>query len=171
MSQNSVRVGIIGAGGNTRGRHIPNLQQIEGVEVVSVCNRSRESSKRAADEFDIPEHLDVLADMACGAQAHFLVSSIAGLSGPNEVFLFGTKGVLRFSGSVLQGGRRGEDELHEIEIPARFRGGWRVEEEFINAIRGEEAIKLTTFEDGVRYMAFTEAVTDSLRTGTAIALQ
>ena len=26
----------------------------------------------------IPDHLDVLAEMACGAQAHFVVSSVAG---------------------------------------------------------------------------------------------
>ena len=55
MSQESIRVGVIGAGANTRTKHIPNLQAIDGVEVVSVCNRSRDSSQRAADEFGIPQ--------------------------------------------------------------------------------------------------------------------
>ena len=32
MAQETVKVGIIGAGGNTRSRHIPGLQAIEGVE-------------------------------------------------------------------------------------------------------------------------------------------
>jgi predicted dehydrogenase len=45
-----------------------------------------------------------------------------------------------------------------VEIPPGQRGGWRVEEEFIAAIRGEQPVRLTTFEDGVRYMEFTEAV-------------
>lgn len=40
--------------------------------------------------------------------------------------------------------------------------GWRVEEEFIGAIRGEEPIRLTTFETGVRYMRFTDAIHASL---------
>ena len=36
-------------------RHIPGFQAIEGVEVVSVCNRSRESGQRVADQFGIPK--------------------------------------------------------------------------------------------------------------------
>ena len=37
-----IHVGVVGAGGNTKARHIPGLQAIDGVEVVSVCNRSRQ---------------------------------------------------------------------------------------------------------------------------------
>ena len=51
----TIRVGIIGAGKNTRTKHIPGLQAIEGVEIVGVCNRSVESSQRVADEFGIPQ--------------------------------------------------------------------------------------------------------------------
>ena len=50
-----LRVGVVGAGANTRRLHIPGLQKIEGVEVVSVANRSRESSERVAQEFNIPK--------------------------------------------------------------------------------------------------------------------
>ena len=49
-------------------------------------------------------------------------------------------------------------------------GGWRVEEEFINAIRGTEQIKLTDFATGVRYMEFTEAVAKSAASGSPVAL-
>jgi len=49
-----VRVGLIGAGANTRSRHIPGLQEIEGVEIVSVANRTPESSRAVASEFSIP---------------------------------------------------------------------------------------------------------------------
>lgn len=48
--------------------------------------------------------------------------------------------------------------------------GWRVEEEFISAIRGHEKIKFTTFEDGVKYMEFTDAVAISSMTGQAVEL-
>ena len=59
MSNNeTIRVGIVGAGNNTRLRHIPGLQEIEGVEIVSVVNRSRESSQRVASEFGIPKVYD-----------------------------------------------------------------------------------------------------------------
>ena len=49
-----IRIGIVGAGANTRRHHIPNFQALPGVEVVSVVNRSRESSERVAEEFGIP---------------------------------------------------------------------------------------------------------------------
>ena len=48
-----IKIGVIGAGENTRKFHIPNFQKIEGVEVISVCNRSKESGQKVADEFSI----------------------------------------------------------------------------------------------------------------------
>ena len=341
MAQETVKVGIIGAGGNTRSKHIPGLQAIEGVEIVGVCNRSQESSQRVADEFGIPktysdwqeairdsdtnaivigtwpymhcratvaalradkhvmcearmamnareahimrmasrqkthliaqivpspmtlrvdntirrfiaegylgdilavearaggafldsesplqwrqdfdlsglnimsmgiwyealmrwvgeatrimamgktfakmrpdadgvmrsvripEHIDVVGDLACGAQLHIQVSNVAGLAGAPEVYLFGSDGTLRFSGNKLYGGQKGDAELNEIDIPDAETGGWRVEEEFVNAIRGEEVITHTDFDTGVKYMEFTEAVTRSMQSGKAITL-
>ena len=55
MTTQSLRVGVIGAGANTRTKHIPGLQAIDGVEVVKVCNRSQESGQRVADELGIPQ--------------------------------------------------------------------------------------------------------------------
>lgn len=49
-----MRIGLIGAGANTRQRHIPGFRAVEGVEIVTVCNRSLESSRRVAQEFGIP---------------------------------------------------------------------------------------------------------------------
>ena len=53
MIDQTVRIGIVGAGANTKSRHIPLLKAIEGVQIVSVCNRTPDSSKRAAAEFSI----------------------------------------------------------------------------------------------------------------------
>ena len=341
MAQTAVKVGIIGAGGNTRSKHIPGLQAIEDVEIIGVCNRSQESSQRVADEFGIPktygnwqdaigdpdtnaivigtwpymhcratvaalradkhvmcearmamnakeahimrmvsrqkthliaqivpspmtlrvdntikrliaedyigdvlaiearaggafldsesplqwrqdfdlsglnimsmgiwyealmrwvgeatrimaigktfvkmrpdadgvmrsvripEHIDVVGDLACGAQLHIQVSTVAGLAGAPEVYLFGSNGTLRFSGNKLYGGQEGDAELTEMDIPDAEAGGWRVEEEFVNAIRGNEVITHTDFDTGVKYMEFTEAVTRSMQSGTAITL-
>ncbi len=49
-----IRIGLIGAGGNTRLRHIPGLRAIAGVEIVAVCNRRPQSAHAVAREFDIP---------------------------------------------------------------------------------------------------------------------
>ncbi|MCW5548482.1 MAG: Gfo/Idh/MocA family oxidoreductase [Opitutaceae bacterium] len=64
---NRLRIGIVGAGANTRERHIPGLRSCPGVEIVAVVNRSRESSERAARELDIPRvgaHWRELAESA-----------------------------------------------------------------------------------------------------------
>jgi predicted dehydrogenase len=53
-----LRIGLIGAGANTRQMHIPGLRRQPGVEVTGVANRSRESSQRVADEFSIPRVFD-----------------------------------------------------------------------------------------------------------------
>jgi predicted dehydrogenase len=118
----------------------------------------------------VPEHLDVIADMACGAQAHFQQSSVTGLAGESEAFVFGSTGTLRFSQDRLYGGQAGDMRLEEIDIPAEQAGAWRVEEEFVNAIRGRETITHTSFEDGVKYRQFTEAVARSMVAGAAVAL-
>ena len=118
----------------------------------------------------VPDHLDVIADMACGAQMHLLLSNVAGLIGPPEALVFGSEGTLRYSGDALFGGRRGDRALREIPIPSEEQGGWRVEAEFTNAIRGVEPVTHTTFEDGVKYMEFTEAVARSAAEGRGIAL-
>lgn len=340
MSNQVIRVGIIGAGANTRLMHIPGLQAIDGVEVVGVCNRSRESSQKVADEFGIkkiydrwtqviddpqvdaivigtwpymhctctlagldagkhvltearmaanadearqmfaaskrrpdlttqvvpvvlgaektaqrliaegylgdvlvvehhvdsgafldcesplrwrqnfdlngvnviwlgvtyeviqrcvghatrvmasgetfvkmrkdgagglaavrvPEHLDILADMACGAKLHVQQSDVTALMEGGGTYFFGSEGTLRLNGDDLYGGQRGDTALKPIKVPADEKLTWRVEEEFIGAIRGTETVTYTPFEDGVKYMEFTEAATRSMLTGQAVPL-
>jgi predicted dehydrogenase len=51
----NLRIGVIGAGANTRSKHLPGFQAIPGVEVAVVCNQSRESGERVAKEFGIPK--------------------------------------------------------------------------------------------------------------------
>jgi predicted dehydrogenase len=132
--------------------------------------RMRKEAGGAMRAVRVPEHLDVLADMACGAQAHIRMSNVSGLAGPAAAWLFGSAGTLRFSENRLYGGRRGDSALAEIAIPDAEAGGWRVEEEFVNAIRGREPVTHTSFEDGVKYMEFTEAVARSMASSAAVAL-
>ena len=92
------------------------------------------------------------------------------LAPPPEARLFGAEGRAAAEANArrLSGGRRGDKALSEIAIPAERRIGWRVEEEFVNAIRGTEKITRTNFEDGVRYMEFTDAVAKSAASGQAV---
>ena len=58
MENGIIRVGLIGAGANTRLRHIPGLREQEGVEIVAVANRSRASGEAIASEYEIPTVYD-----------------------------------------------------------------------------------------------------------------
>ena len=55
MTQDELRIGIVGAGQIVRNRHLPGFRQLPDVRVVAVCNRHRESAVRVAREWDIPK--------------------------------------------------------------------------------------------------------------------
>ncbi|MCH8922270.1 MAG: Gfo/Idh/MocA family oxidoreductase [Planctomycetes bacterium] len=63
MSMNTIRIGIVGLGANTRLRHVPGLRACEDVEIVGVCNRQAESTAAAAREFDIPQTYERWEDL------------------------------------------------------------------------------------------------------------
>lgn len=140
--------------------------------MTRVLVKQRKDAQGVLRSITVPDHVDILAEMACGAEAHFQFSAVTGLSPGAEVWLFGTEGTIRYEASSdkLFGGKRGEKQLKELPVLPHLAAGWRVEEEFINAIRGQEKVKLTTFGDGLKYMQFTEAVTRSALSGAAVSV-
>ena len=123
----------------------------------------------------VPDHVEVLADLANGAIARMHWSSVAGFMPGPEIWLYGSEGTLRVvqrgrDDLVLTGGKRGDKEMSPIEIPADKTYRWRVEEEFVGAIRGQEPVRRTSFVDAVGYMDFTEAVHISSREGRRVYL-
>ena len=145
---------------------------------TNVTHRIGESGRRLA--VAVPDHAEVLCEMAFGGLMHMRFSAVAGLEYPHQVWIFGSEGTLNVTFDIfknedaslnrVRGGRRGDQALSEIEVPADKRGRWRVEEEFVNAIRGLEQVSRTTFEDGVRYMELTEAVTRSAQSHRTVHL-
>jgi predicted dehydrogenase len=126
----------------------------------------------ARSAIQVPDHVEALLDLPGGALGRIHLSAVAGFMPGPEIWLFGTDGTLRFEqqDERLSGARKGQAGLQPIDIPADKRGAWRVEEEFIGAIRGTESVRLTTFADGVRYMDFTEAVHQSSAEGRTVHL-
>src|SRR5437868_2192903 len=59
----TLRIGWIGAGANTRSRHIPGLKAIEDVAIVAVCNRRPGSTAAAAREFGIAKSYERWQDL------------------------------------------------------------------------------------------------------------
>jgi predicted dehydrogenase len=140
-------------------------QRVTAMTKIAVPRRK--DAAGASHEVRVPDHVDILAQLRGGAIGHLRFSSVTGLAPASEAWIFGSEGTLRLEADTLRltGGRRGESTLREIPVPPKTRIGWRVEEEFVNAIRGREKIARTSFEDGVRYMEFTDAVTRSATTG------
>jgi predicted dehydrogenase len=61
-----LRIGLIGAGANTRARHIPGLLALPDVALTAVCNRRPESTAAVARDFNIPRTFERWQDvLAC----------------------------------------------------------------------------------------------------------
>ena len=136
---------------------------------VNVPYRLDEDGNRVG--VTIPDHVDIICQLVNGAQAHMRFSNVTGLSPGNEVWLYGSEGTLHLDQRLnVSGGKRGDPQLSEIANPPEMQYDWRVEEEFISAVRGQEPVTHTPFHVGVHYMEWTEAVTRSAQTGQAISL-
>ena len=119
----------------------------------------------------IPDHLDVMYELASGAQVHMRFSATTGLSTGNQIWLYGSEGTIQIGpGQTVLAGRRGDDRLSEVPNPEDKRASYRVEEEFTNAIRGREQVKHNSFEVGVHYMEWTEAVARSAQSWHSVSL-
>ena len=125
--------------------------------------------------YDVPDYVAILAEFPGRVHATIEVSSFAVAGNSNGALLFGTEGTLRvdFDGKRLSMARPGAGAADWTPVEPRDderRPEWRVEAEFIGAINGEEEVRLTDFATAARYMAFTDAVHESARTGVRIAL-
>jgi len=119
----------------------------------------------------IPDHFDILYELPNGAQIHMRMSETTGLSAGNQTWLHGSEGTIHVDARQnILAGRRGDGELAQIPNPPEGQAVYRVEEEFVNAIRRLEEVTQLTFEAGAHYMEWTEAVQLSARSGEAVHL-
>ena len=123
-----------------------------------------------------PDSVQVIATLADGARASYHFSGAATFGQTTAIHLYGTAGALHYDllherilGANKRGGQKA-DELFEMPIPADKARSWRVEADFVDAIRLGTPVTLTDFATGVAYMEFTEAVARSAAEGTAVEL-
>lgn len=123
-------------------------------------------------DVDIPDAITVVARQADGANAVYHISGAAGFGGPNRIEAYGDAGTIAYNlaGDTIMVGRIGEKELAPVAIPSDKAGGWRVEADFVDAIRTGRPVVFTNFSDGVKYMQFTEAARRSAETGQRVWL-
>ncbi len=143
---------------------------------VTAMSKVHAPQRRAADGEMVSkggaDHVDVLYEVANGAQVHLRVSTTTALAGGSRTWFFGSEGTISVEGGRILGGRRGDSELREIPDPPQEPGVRRVgvEERFINTIRGTAENTTESLEIGVDYMEFSEAVHRSAQTGRAVNL-
>lgn len=120
---------------------------------------------------DVADSLGIVATLRSGALAVFHFSGAVHFGGENRIELYGSEGTLVYpiSSHRILGARAGESELRPIEIPADLAREWRAEADFVDAIRDGTPVS-PDFEEGLRYIEFTEAVYRSARSGKAVRL-
>ena len=119
----------------------------------------------------IADHVNVLYELANGAQVHMRMSATTGLSTGNQIWIYGSEGTIHIDQQQdVFAGRKGDDQLSEVPNAVEEQAHYRVEEQFTNAIRGTEQVDMVPFETGVHYMEWTEVVVRSAQTGQAVYL-
>jgi predicted dehydrogenase len=141
-----------------------------------ICKPHRPAGIDGRTQATVADSLQILTEIptASGtARGMYHLSGVT-LFGPgNQIHLYGSAGTLKATFGAAEEiliGQAGDSKLQRLEVPEQERGGWRVEEEFIAAIRGTEPIRFTDFATGVRYMEFTESVSLSVSANAPIEL-
>ena len=134
--------------------------------------KSRKDDSGSTRFITVPDYVQVLSEIESGPVMHIRIGKTLGHSGGDYLTMFGTEATIRLDTQTtrLYSAKKGEENMAEISISSEQEGYWRVEEEFVNSIRGQETVTHTSFEDGVKYMEFTDAVHISSRTGETVQL-
>ena len=126
-----------------------------------------------------PDSVQVLAVLENGARAVYQFSGVTPFGQGAGITLYGSEGVLHYdlvTDRIRGASRRhgtapaGRDHLPEVPIPEEKARAWRVEADFVDAIRQGTPVRFTDFATGVNYMEFTEAVARSAESGEAVDL-
>jgi predicted dehydrogenase len=120
---------------------------------------------------EYPDTLTIAAQMSNGAQAAYEFSEVVRHPPAQRLEMYGSDGTLVWDvgEQQLYGAQTGQAGLPALPIPDDLRGKWQVEADFVAAIRQGRAV-WPTFEDGLKYMTFTEAAVQSAATGRAVSL-
>ena len=73
---------------------------------------------------------------------------------------------------VVQAGKLGDRALHVVDIPPELQDEWRVEEDFLAAVKSKGRVQPhPNFDDGLGYMRVVQAVADSRSRNEWVAIK
>jgi predicted dehydrogenase len=128
---------------------------------------------RQGYEIRIPDMVVVLCKFENGMEGVMEFSGVALFENSDRLQVFGNQGMLSydFSSDRITGARLGEKDAAEIEISPEIEQRWRVEEDFIAAVRSPGSIQpQPSFALGVQYMRVVQAVADSVANGSEVQI-
>ncbi len=116
---------------------------------------------------DVPDSFGVFADLARGARVTYAFSALAQGAEQPAISVYGSRGTLHWSmGDTARWAHHGRPWEQLDPDPGTDRG-WRVEADFVDSIRTSAPVRLTNFDDGLKYMAFIDAAWTSWQLGVA----
>ncbi len=122
-------------------------------------------------DVQVPDIVQVTGEWGDGIVGALDCSGVALFAPDPTLTLYGRDGTLEynFANDQIRGARRGAGKLETFGIPADLETTWTVERDFITAVWAGGHPE-PSFETGVGYMEFTEAVHLSSRTGREVRL-
>jgi predicted dehydrogenase len=122
-------------------------------------------------DLSIPDSVTALTTFENGAQGVWQVGAVAHHAPPETLELYGSAGtiVLQANQDWILAGAAGDSQLRRIEVPAELVNPWRVERNFIAAVRDGASVQ-TSFGDGLKYMELVEAVHRAHTAGSLVRL-
>ncbi|HEY3131079.1 MAG TPA: Gfo/Idh/MocA family oxidoreductase [Acidobacteriota bacterium] len=132
--------------------------------------KQRTTRNGESAEAVIPDSLAVAAELECGATASYHFSACAASAPGHSIEIYGSRGALAYQLFVEEiRGASGSEKLGPIPIPPEEERAQSTDAEFIQSIRDGTPVS-PSFEEGLRYMEFCEAVALSAKTGTAVTV-
>jgi predicted dehydrogenase len=137
--------------------------------------KQRPAGRGKTGDVERPDTVNMLTTLESGATAVYLFSGTAKCAPSERIEIYGTKGTLVYHTHVniaqqkIYAAKGNATQLKELPIPKKYRRGWTVEEDFVNAIKTGVNAE-STFYQGVKYMEFTEAAFRSVEQGTVVRL-
>jgi predicted dehydrogenase len=168
------RIEISGLNVLTLGIYIEVLQRWLG-DIDGVFARGKIMTPiRQGYEVIIPDLLNVLCAFDNGAEGVLEFSGVNFGAPGDRLEIYGDKGTLvyDFVTDIIQLGKVGEKNLRVVDLPPDLITEWRVEDDFIAAVKSKGRVRPhPDFDDGVRYMRVVQAVADSRARNEWVAIK
>ncbi len=158
------KIEISGLNVLTLGIYVEVLQRWLG-DITGVFARGKiVRGERRGYEVIVPDLLNVLCTFESGAEGVLEFSGINVSEETDRLEFYGDKGTMiyDFGNDNIRAGKYGGKELHDVDLAPELEGEWRVEEDFLAAVKSKGRMRPhPDFEDGVSYMRVVQAVADS----------